>query len=76
MSSPKINQVIPLNNYQLSLTFESGEKKIFDVTPYIKNFFEELRNESYFKRVKNLGHSVIWPHEQDFSAGTLYHLGK
>ena len=36
MLQPKILDVQPLPDYKLLLLFETAEKKIFDVMPYIK----------------------------------------
>ncbi|USF29324.1 DUF2442 domain-containing protein [Clostridium sp. MD294] len=35
MLRPKPIEVTPLNNYKLSLVFDNGEHKIFDVKPLI-----------------------------------------
>jgi hypothetical protein len=57
----------------LLIAFDTGEKKQFDLKPYFEfPVFKELRNESYFRQVKNKGCFVEWPHEQDLSADTLY----
>jgi len=37
--SPKVIHVEPRENYLLYLEFENGEKKIFDVKPYIMGDF-------------------------------------
>jgi hypothetical protein len=71
--SPKVIQVEPLESYQLRLTFSNGEIRRFDVTPYLnKGIFTELQNIEYFQQVKLSFGSIQWPHEQDFSADTLY----
>jgi len=73
----KINNLGILDNYQLSVTFENGEKKIFNVNPYLdKGIFKELMNKDYFKQVKNEGYFISWPNEQDLSADTLYIEGR
>lgn len=37
--------VEPLNDYKLLLTFDNGEKRIFDVSPYLdKGIFKELKD--------------------------------
>jgi hypothetical protein len=62
--NPRIKQVIPLPQYQLKLTFNNGEIKIYDCSPLL-NFgvFRELQNENYFWQVKVLDGTVTWPHE-------------
>ena len=42
---PKAIDVKPLKNYMLEITFNNGEKKQFDVKPYMKfKVFKELEN--------------------------------
>ncbi|MDY7012381.1 MAG: DUF2442 domain-containing protein [Cyanobacteriota bacterium] len=71
--SPKVIQVEPLESYQLRLTFDNGEIRRFDVTPYLdKGIFTELQDVDYFQKVKLSFGSIQWPREQDFSPDTLY----
>lgn len=52
MLRPTVIKAIPMNDYKLSLSFDNGETKIFDVKPYIKGtWFGELKNASYFMTV-------------------------
>ena len=74
--NPTVVTVKPENNYKLSITFDNGEKRLFDVTPFLdKGIFSELKNIDYFKKVKVAFGAIEWPHEQDFSKDTLYMLG-
>ena len=53
--------VEPLNDYKLLLTFENGEKRIFDVSPYLdKGIFQELKNEEKFRTVRVSFDSIEW----------------
>lgn len=36
MLRPTAKQVVVLDDYQLEITFDNGEKGVFDVKPYIK----------------------------------------
>lgn len=75
--NPIVKNVEPLHNYQLKISFDNGDERLFDVSPYLdKGIFTELKDESYFKSVRVVFGSVEWPHEQDFSYDTLYILGK
>jgi hypothetical protein len=57
----------------LDLTFKNGRVRRFDVKPYLEfGVFQELKDQSYFKRVKVAFGTVQWPHEQDISPDTLY----
>lgn len=57
-----------MNDYKLSLSFDNGETKIFDVKPYIKGtWFGELKNASYFMTVHPNGFNIEWANGQDIS---------
>jgi hypothetical protein len=65
--------VVPSDDWTLSLEFETGEKKVFDVKPLLEcEAFEELRDLKQFHKVKNGGYFVEWENEADLSADTLY----
>ncbi|MBF0098785.1 MAG: DUF2442 domain-containing protein [Magnetococcales bacterium] len=73
MSNPKVVAVEPEESTSLVLAFANGERRRFDVRPYLdKGFFRELRNPAYFRRVRAVSGYVTWPHDQDFSWDTLY----
>ena len=74
--NPTVITVKPENDYKLAVTFDNGEKRLFDVTPFLdKGVFSELKNVDYFKKVKVAFGAIEWPNEQDFSKDTLYMLG-
>ncbi len=74
--NPTVITVKPENNYKLAVTFNNGEKRLFDVTPFLdKGVFSELKDIDYFKKVKVAFGAIEWPNEQDFSKDTLYMLG-
>lgn len=57
MLRPTVTKVIPENNYILLLEFNNGEKKEFDVKPYIKGtWFGKLVtvNSHVFSQNKSL----------------------
>ena len=70
---PRIITVIPTDDYKLRLTFNNGERGIYDCSALL-NFgvFAELKDTAYFKQVKVLDGTVSWPHEQDICPDTLY----
>ncbi len=79
MLQPRIVQVVPKSGCLLYLEYETGEKKIFDVNPYIEgSWFGELRNERYFNTVKLLpgGTGIEWMNGQDIAPHELYELSK
>ncbi len=75
----KITSLTPLPNYRLLMTFSTGEKKVFDVTPYIRgSWFGHLKDPEYFKTVKIISHNtgVAWPEGQDLAPHELYELSQ
>ncbi len=70
---PRAIDVKPLQDYKLLITFSNNEKKIFDVTPYLKyKQFEELKNPTIFKTVKIAGLSIEWINGADICPDELY----
>lgn len=73
MYQPKVADVKPLANYKLFLIFDTSEKRIFDVTPYIKgNWYGKLEDVSYFNTVHICGDTVEWAGGQDLAPHELY----
>ena len=71
--NPYVKAVRPQENYCLLLTFENGEKRIFDLKPYLdKGVFRRLKNDSLFKTARVVSGSVEWHGEIDLSYDTLY----
>lgn len=69
----RITKVQVIDATHLMLDFDNGEKKLFDVSPYMdKGIFTELRDYSYFKQVHVSDGTIVWPNEQDFCPDTLY----
>lgn len=74
---PKAIDVKPLKNYMLEVLFNNGEKKIFDVKPYLKfEPFKELENENEFRKVKIGGLSIEWENGADICPDELYYNSK
>ena len=75
MLQPKITEVKPMPDYKLRLDYETGEKKIFDVTPYIiGDWYGRLKELSYFQTVHVIsgGSGIEWPDGQDIAPHELY----
>lgn len=76
MLRPTAVEVTPLDNYKLLVKFDNGEKKIFDVKPYISgSWYGELSNQNYFKTVSVDGFTIVWPNGQDICPDDLYYSG-
>lgn len=70
---PRVKKVKAEDDFRLRLTFNNGKTKIFNMTPYLNfGIFSELKNKTYFKKVKPFHGSIIWPHGQDICPDTLY----
>jgi hypothetical protein len=68
-----VNNVKALDDYELELTFENNETKIFDVKPYLDTgLFAKLKNENFFKLVKISYDTIEWPNGIDLDPEVLY----
>ncbi len=77
MLQPKLIDVKPLPDYKLSLTYENGELKFFNVKPYIiGDWYGMLKDEDYFKTVHIVynGYGIEWLDGQDIAPHELYEL--
>jgi len=73
MLQPQVTDVVPLSDYRILLSFETGEKKILDVTPYIRgDWFGKLKDTAYFRSVHVVGRTVEWAGGQDIAPHDLY----
>lgn len=77
MLRPTAVEVKAICAYQILVVFDNGEKKRFDVEPYIKgDWYGKLRVYEYFKCVSTDGFTVVWPDGQDICPDELYDMGK
>ncbi len=75
--NPRVKDVKPNPDFTLTIVFDNGEQKIFDVKPYLDNgIFRELRDLKVFNSVRPFLGSIEWPHGQDFCPDTLYLEGR
>ncbi|SFA96199.1 DUF2442 domain-containing protein [Selenomonas ruminantium] len=75
MLRPTAVSVVPIDNYIITVKFDNGEEKKFDVKPYIKgDWYGQLMDVSYFKAVTTDGDTVVWPDGQDICPDELYML--
>ena len=72
-----IKNVQPTPNYQLILTFENGEKRQFDMNPYLGiGIFRELKDIAIFNSVKVSFDTIEWDNEVDLDPELLYNNSK
>ena len=68
-----VKMVKPINNYNLILTFDNGEKRQFDMKPYLnKGIFQELKDISKFNTVRVSFDTIEWDNEADLDPEILY----
>ncbi|MEJ5309313.1 MAG: DUF2442 domain-containing protein [Anaerolineae bacterium] len=71
--NPYVKSVKPQANHRLELLFENGERRVFDLKPYLgRGVFARLRNPALFQAARVVAGSVEWPGEIDLSYDTLY----
>jgi len=74
--NPRVKNVKPLEDFKLEIEFENGEKKLFDVSPFLTmGKFTELRNDNLFKSVVPYLGSIQWSNGLDLCPDTLYEDG-
>ena len=60
-------------DYKLFLQFENGEKRVFDMTPYMdKKPFVQLKGSPLFAKASVDCGTVVWPGNIDIAPETLY----
>ena len=69
----KVVEVLPLPNYELQLTFETGEIRIFDCKPYLNGqVFNALKDKKMFETAQVYWDTVGWANGADLAPETLY----
>ena len=70
---PAVKEVLPGNDYTLLLTFDNGDKRKFDMKPFLdKGIFKELKDISKFNTVHICFDTIEWENEADFDPEVLY----
>ena len=83
MLQPRVISVLPLPDYRLLVEYATGERKIFDVKPYISgdwygesyisgDWYGELEDLDTFNTVRPCGTTVKWKGGQDIAPDELY----
>ena len=73
---PGVIEVKPLKDFKLLLTFDNGEKKIFDVNPYLDTgVFSELKTAAIFNQISVKFDTVEWSNGADLDPEVLYNNG-
>lgn len=71
--NPRPIAVQPLENYELLVTFQNGEKKIFDTKPMLSlPLYESLKNIAFFNTAKADGMCIYWNNDVDLCPDRVY----
>ena len=75
--TPKVVSFTYLDGFQLMITFKNGEKRIFDVEPYLDKspMTRPLCSIDYFHQAFCSGGTIEWPNGLNFCQDTFYGLG-
>ena len=74
---PLVRLVYPVSYFALDVEFETGERRLFDLTPYLhRGVFVRLQDRSVFRSARVVAGSVEWPGGIDLSYDTLYLEGQ
>jgi hypothetical protein len=69
----RVTEVRTEIDFKLKLTFTNGEKRVFDVKPYLNTGrFAELKNKAMFSSVVCTLGSIQWQNGLDLCPDTLY----
>jgi hypothetical protein len=70
---PAVREVIPSADYTLLLTFDNGDKKKFDMKPYLHlGIFRELKDIAKFNSVRVSFDTIEWENEADIDPEILF----
>ena len=70
---PRVVEVTPNDDYKLLLTFNTGEKRVFDAQQLLDmKVFAPLKNIVFFKSVRVEFGTIVWPQDIDYCPDTLY----
>jgi hypothetical protein len=69
----EVNSVQTAPDFALILTFGNGERRRFDMRPYLHYpVFRRLENPGFFSMARVDYGTVVWPGEVDIAPETLY----
>ena len=70
---PAVKEVKPGADYTLMLTFDNGDRKQFDMKPYLHlPIFRELTDVTKFNKVRVSFDTIEWENEADIDPETLF----
>ena len=72
----RVTVALPLDAYNVQLTFTNGEQRIVDLEPFLRGpIFEPLHDLEAFKEltVDPVLGTITWPNGADIDPDVLYH---
>ena len=70
---PVIQEVFPQSDFKLVLSYNNGENRLFDLSPYLDfGIFRELKDEKLFKTVRVSFDTIVWDNDTDLDPEFLY----
>jgi len=71
--NPRVVGVVAQKNHVLLISFSNGERRRFDLSPYLHYpVFQPLQNSAFFALATASHGTVSWPQDIDFDPDTLY----
>ena len=68
-----VKEVKPLPDFKLLLVFKNGERRLFDVSPYLgQGVFQALRDPAVFNSAHTSFDTVAWSNGADLCPEVLY----
>jgi hypothetical protein len=70
---PSVKEVIPRDDYTLSVVFENGEKGVLDMKPILEfGIFQRIKDMDDFKRVRVAFDTIEWDSGVDLDPEYIY----
>ena len=75
---PRIEEVRPLGDYRLFVSYKNGESGEIDFSRILRNGFKgpyaPLKDKKFFQTVQcdEYGHHIFWPDDIDYDPFVLY----
>jgi hypothetical protein len=71
--TPNVTAVVPMENFELLVSFADGESRRFSMLPYLQfPAYQALSEPGKFNLVHVANGTVAWTDEIDISPDTLY----
>lgn len=75
---PDIIEVKTLNEYNVEITYDTNEKRIYNMKNLIEHnkYYSKLKDRKYFENVKPRGDTIEWENGEDVCPENLYYNSK